>query len=73
MATKTLDCIGLKCPQPSLKMLAEARTMTKGDILEVLADCPTFEDDVRKWCEQTSRALLWMRQEGAARRCQVRI
>jgi tRNA 2-thiouridine synthesizing protein A len=73
MAAKTLDCKGMKCPQPSLKMLSEARTMAKGDILEVVADCSTFEDDVRKWCEQTKRALLWIRQEGTAKRCQVRI
>ena len=73
MATKTVDCKGLKCPQPSLRMLTEAKTMAKGDILEVLADCPTFEDDVRKWCEMTKRALLWIKQEGAAKRCQVRL
>ena len=73
MATKTIDCKGLRCPQPSLKMLSESRGMAKGDILEVVADCSTFEDDVRKWCEQTKRALLWIRQEGAAMRCQVRI
>jgi len=73
MATKTLDCRGLKCPQPSLKMLLEAKGMAKGDILECLADCPTFEDDVRKWCEQTKRPLLWIRQEDSCKRCQVRI
>lgn len=68
-----LDAKGLKCPMPSLKMLTAARIMAKGDILEVIADCPTFEADVRKWCEQTKRALLWMKVEGAAKRCQVRI
>ena len=73
MATKILDCKGLRCPQPSLRMLTEARTMAKGDILEVVADCPTFEGDVRKWCEQRKAALLWMREEGATKRCQVRI
>jgi TusA-related sulfurtransferase len=73
MAAKVLDAKGLPCPQPSLKMLSEARTMAKGDILEVVADCPTFEDDVKKWCEQTKRALLWIKQEGTAKRCQVRI
>ena len=73
MATKVLDVKGLKCPQPSLKMLSEARTMAKGDIIEVVADCPTFEQDVRKWCDQTKRSLLWIRQEGTVKRCQVRI
>jgi len=73
MATKMVDCKGLKCPQPSLRMLTEAKTMANGDIMEVVADCPTFEDDVRSWCGQTNRALLWIRQEGATKRCQVRI
>jgi TusA-related sulfurtransferase len=54
-------------------MLAEAKSMAKGDIMEVVADCETFENDVRKWCEQTKRAVLWIKHEGTATRCQVRI
>jgi tRNA 2-thiouridine synthesizing protein A len=73
MTTKTIDARGMKCPQPQLKMLSESRSMSKGDIIEVVADCSTFEDDVRKWCERTHRALLWMRPEGPAKRCQVRL
>jgi len=73
MATKVIDARGLKCPQPQLKMLAESRSMNKGDIVEVVADCPTFETDVRQWCQRTKKALLWMRIEGTAKRCQVQI
>ena len=73
METKVIDANGLKCPMPALKMLAASRTMEKGDILEVLADCPTFEADVRKWCDQTKRVLLWVKNEGNSKRCCVRI
>jgi tRNA 2-thiouridine synthesizing protein A len=73
MATKVIDARGLKCPQPQLKMLTEVRSLSKGDIMEVVADCPTFESDVRQWCQQTKKALLWMRNEGAAKRCQVQV
>jgi tRNA 2-thiouridine synthesizing protein A len=73
MATKVIDARGLKCPQPQLKLLSESRSMSKGDIVEVVADCPTFETDVRQWCQRTKKALLWMRNEGAAKRCQVQI
>lgn len=73
MEIRLLDTRGLKCPLPALKMLSESRTMAKGDILEVIADCPTFETDARKWCEQTKRVLLWMRIDGSVKRCQVRI
>ena len=73
MAVKVIDARGLKCPQPQLKMLTESHSMNKGDILEVVADCSTFETDVRAWCQRTKKALLWMRNEGAAKRCQVQV
>jgi len=73
MAVKTIDARGLKCPQPQLKMLTESHSMAKGDILEVVADCPTFEADVRNWCQRAKKVLLWMRSEGSAKRCQVQI
>lgn len=73
MAIRVIDARGLKCPQPQLKMLTESHSMQKGDILEVVADCSTFETDVRGWCQRTKKALLWMRNEGTSKRCQVQI
>ena len=49
MATQILDCVGLKCPQPTLKVTVQSTRMKPGDILEVVADCSTFEKDVREW------------------------
>lgn len=44
----------------------------KGDILEVIADCPTFENDVKNWCRRNNKTLLWIRDEGnGVKRCQV--
>jgi TusA-related sulfurtransferase len=73
MATKTIDARGLKCPQPQLKMVKESHSMAKGDILEVVADCATFEADVRSWCQRANKALLWIRADGTGKRCQVQI
>ena len=75
MATKVLDLRGLKCPQPTLKMTVEVRsTMKKGDVLEVVADCPTFENDVKGWCSRMKKVLLWMKDESdSVKRCQVQI
>jgi len=73
MAVKFIDARGLKCPLPQLKMLNESRGMAGGEILEVVADCPTFEADVRKWCTTMNKALLFMKVEGTAKRCQVRV
>jgi len=74
MATKVLDAKGLPCPQPRLKMSVEAISMKSGDILECVADCPTFEADVKDWCQKSKKALLWFKNEGGGvKRCQVRI
>jgi len=73
MLTKAIDARGLKCPQPTLRMIAESHGMVAGDILDVVADCLTFEQDVRNWCQRARKTLLWVRQEGSAKRCQVRM
>jgi TusA-related sulfurtransferase len=72
VVTKTLDALGYKCPQPILKIAVRAADMFNGDILEVLADCPTFEKDVRLWCERTKNTLLWIREEAGKKRCQIK-
>lgn len=73
MAKTVLTLVGLQCPMPQLKMSQEAGKMAKGDILEALANCPTFEADVRNWCTRTKHTLLWIKPEGTAKRVQVSI
>jgi tRNA 2-thiouridine synthesizing protein A len=73
MAIEVLDMIGMKCPQPVLKIAVRAPDMKPGEILEVLGDCPTFERDVRVWCERLGKTLLSIRDEGNGRkRIQIR-
>jgi len=64
MAVKVLDTLGLKCPQPVLKIAVQAPDMRPGDVLEVLGDCPTFEKDLRIWCERLQKVLLSIKDEG---------
>jgi tRNA 2-thiouridine synthesizing protein A len=71
MAVTTLDARGLKCPQPTLKITIMSTKMKSGDVLEVAADCPTFEQDVRDWCARSKKVLLWVRPEGEGKRCQI--
>jgi tRNA 2-thiouridine synthesizing protein A len=73
MGVRQFDARGMKCPLPTLKMLSISREMKPGEILEVIADCASFEADVRKFCEATQRALLLVKPEGNAKRVQVRI
>lgn len=64
MSVTILDTLGLKCPRPVLKIAVVAPDMKPGDILEVHGDCPTFEKDVRAWCERLGKVLLAVREEG---------
>lgn len=71
MPVQQLDARGLKCPQPTLKMTVMAVKMKTGDVLEVTADCPTFDQDVRNWCLRSKKVMLWIKDEGAAKTCRI--
>ncbi len=64
MAVIFLDTLGLKCPQPVIKIAVKSPDMKPGDILEVTGDCPTFEKDVRLWCERLKKTFLSVVDEG---------
>jgi TusA-related sulfurtransferase len=64
MPVYQLDTLGFKCPQPVLKIAVMAANMKSGDILEVLGDCPTFERDIRKWCERVGKVFLSVNDNG---------
>ena len=71
MATEVLDCTGMRCPQPVLKVATKSASMKSGDLLEVLGDCPTFERDLRAWCQRTNKTLLSVVDEGGPHRAQI--
>ena len=72
MAVVVLDTLGVKCPQPVLKIAVKAPSMKSGDILEVLGDCPTFEKDIRAWCQRLGKVLLSVKEEGeTAKKIQI--
>ena len=74
MANQTLEAKGLKCPQPALKVQMLSMKMKAGEVLEVVADCDTFEKDMRDFCARTKKVLLWIKDEGGgAKRCQIRM
>jgi tRNA 2-thiouridine synthesizing protein A len=72
MEPRTLDCRGMKCPRPTLQLMSVSREMKPGEIVEVIADCPTFETDTRKLCEDLKMALLFVKVEGPVKRVQIR-
>jgi tRNA 2-thiouridine synthesizing protein A len=71
MATHTIDAKGLSCPQPVLRLAAKAPTIPAGDTVELLADCATFPDDVRKWCDKLGKVLISCTTTGGVHRAQI--
>ena len=53
-----LDCVGLYCPMPILKTREEMDKLRVGDILEVLADDPAAEPDIKSWARRTGQKIL---------------
>ena len=56
MAEK-LDCTGMMCPMPIVKLSKAMKGVTSGDTLEVSADDAAFEADVRAWCQKMKHTL----------------
>lgn len=59
-----IDCSGMRCPQPVLRLGAETSAIPAGTVVEIVGDCPTFEKDVRVFCERRKKTLLAIRTEG---------
>ena len=62
METHTIDARGLKCIGPTLKLTSMSLKIAKGDQVEIIADCKSFEKDLRDWCSRNDKICLWVRQ-----------
>ena len=71
--TVFLDTVGLKCPEPILKIAIMAVDMKPNDILDVLGDCPTFEEDVHAWCERLNKKIVFVKNEKGKKKIRIRI
>lgn len=55
---KTLDCIGLYCPEPVFRTREEITSIPVGQVLEVLADDPASESDIRSWAKHAGQEII---------------
>jgi len=55
---KTLDCIGLFCPEPLFQTREQMDTLKDGEILEVLADDPAAEEDLKRFAKRTNNKIV---------------
>lgn len=55
---KTLDCIGLYCPEPLFQTREQIDEIEIGDILEVLSDDPAAEEDLHRFVKRTGHYMV---------------
>lgn len=67
-----MDCTGMRCPQPVLRLAAQTAGTPAGTVVEIVGDCPTFEKDVRVFCERRKKTVLAIWHEGARTTIRVR-
>ena len=60
---RSLDCVGLYCPEPVFRTRQEIDKMEPGDILEVVADDPAAEEDIPRLVKRLGLELVEMSKE----------
>ncbi|WP_298668475.1 sulfurtransferase TusA, partial [uncultured Haemophilus sp.] len=48
---KTLDTVGLRCPEPVMLVRKNIRHMNAGEVLLILADDPATTRDIPSFCQ----------------------
>jgi tRNA 2-thiouridine synthesizing protein A len=61
---QVLDCTGLQCPMPVIKTAQAIKTVTVGQILELIATDPGVEPDMTAWTRRTGNELVSIRKDG---------
>ena len=59
-----LDCVGLYCPMPVLKTREEIDRLAIGEVLEMIADDPASEPDIKAWAKRAGQEIVSIDKEG---------
>jgi len=54
----SLDCLGMKCPQPIIVLARRIGEVSIGELVELVADDPAAEPDVAAWCRMRGQQLV---------------
>ena len=55
---QVLDCLGLYCPAPVWNTRQEMDKLAVGEVLEVWADDPAAEEDLKAWAKRSGQKIL---------------
>ncbi len=60
-----VDCSGMQCPGPILKVFETMQDIREGEIIEVFASDPGFLRDIGAWCRRTGNTYVKGEQKGS--------
>ncbi len=63
-ASLKIDASGLQCPGPIMQVYKAVKSMNEGELLEVSATDPAFQEDIKAWCDRTGHKLVSVKFEG---------
>ena len=61
---KVLDCIGLYCPEPVFRTRLALDEMEVGEVLEVTADDPAAEEDIKRLVRRLGHEVVGFESDG---------
>jgi tRNA 2-thiouridine synthesizing protein A len=70
--TATLDMTGYFCPEPVIRVNEEIGEIGVGEVLELMADDPSSEPDIKSWTKRTGHELISIENEGGVYRFLIR-
>ena len=69
---RTLDCVGLFCPEPLFQTRESIDEIEVGEVLEVLADDPAAEEDLTRFAKRAGHEVLAIEDEDGHQRFLIR-
>ena len=60
---RIMDCVGLYCPEPVFRTRSELDEMEVGEVLEVIADDPAAEEDIKSLVKHLEQEILQINKE----------
>lgn len=64
-AAMRIDCSGMQCPGPIMKVFETMKGMNEGEVMEVSASDPGFARDIGAWCRRTGNTLVSNERRGS--------
>jgi TusA-related sulfurtransferase len=55
---RTLDCLGLYCPEPLFQTRENIDQIKPGEILEVITDDPAAEEDLKRFAKRAGHEVV---------------